>query len=1564
MDGERYVCRWCNDLFRNYDDFSNHESIHTNLDILNGIQHKCDICDGILNSPLELQEHKNLHQQLQEFLDGLGPSPSKLQCSDRDAINISEDANQSVSWQSNIHSNDNEQFGQGVDEIPSVSNVQENEQNALSYTFQKKGEKTFKNGVVDRHYQVKFNLDNESQGTELTTICDQLENMLDDVLHEAKNGLSGSDLGRLVFHHERLENNVIVPLRKLDDLTGRDALNHLENVMNSHADLDLQSSFFVDVGTMELPKAGKGLEITSLTGSNNSIQRKRSLIEVKNDDNLCLARAIALAFASANQIPTKEWKRLTNSDSLLSIEELVLKYKKCPTWYYRDIRKQEIRPKQLTKLTLALCSHVDVGTTRMLTLRDIVNFENFLNVDILVVSSAAANKFIRIPGENSTRKRLYLYLIQNENNSHFHAISNISRFHSGRFCHTCLKPYHAKHQCVTSCFVCKRKSDCKESECQMSCLKCHMTCRSLSCFEAHQTKQGKHLYSSCDQWWKCTVCKKVLQRNKRDPSDHVCQEFFCNSCQKYCDKSHLCYIRVVENKSSKPRYIFFDYECTISDEIFSCTDGYMQKRNPVCEVCQGSDKACGKCSLCVNCQKSWCGKFKHTPNMVICSKVCEFCIEADDNFICENCCSRCTKCDKFNQKENCYETTPCKNGTCGKKDIVFQGETTKTDFGGWLFSKKNKGFTALAHNMSGYDGYFILEYLIDNSIRPDIIYNGSKIMYLHVTRGLNIKVIDSLNFLPMRLSQFPKAFGLKTLKKGYFPHLFNKRINFDYSGPYPESKYYSPEFMSAEERLTFLEWHQNKIESDETFDFQKEIYDYCLSDVTLLKKACLSFREILISITDRISTSSNEDDITIDNSVNSGIDPFNQITIASVCMKVFKSKFLSENWEVKLKKDGKVLDWVPATLLDDNMTITLNQQLFNCKQIQEMGYIIEEKKFVNSPIAQVPSYGYTSRDTFSKCSIQWLEWYMKEQRNDGNPIHIQHALNGGEITLPGTRYRLDGFSEKTKTAFEFNGCVFHGCSSCYPSQRTQIKIERTKQTMNELRALTLKKEKYIREQGMNYICIWEHEFKQLLETNTDAAKFIESLNIQDRLDPRDSFFGGRTNAIKLYYKTVPGEKIHYLDFCSLYPWVNKYGKYPVREPQIITENFKDISQYFGIAKVEILPPRNLYHPVLPQKINGKLTFALCHSCAEKQNQTKCNCNDNARTFLGTYCIPELLKAIELGYELKKIYEVYHWDETEQYDPKRAEGGLFGGYINLFLKIKQESSGWPDWVRSEEDEIKYIEEYAKREGIILDRNKIVVNKALRSIAKLCLNSFWGKFGQRLNMPHTAFFHDSEVDKYYQCISDPSIELKDFHIISEDMLQLTWENRKDMVKENYQTNIFLATFTTCWARLKLYTILEMLGNRVLYFDTDSVIFTSREGDKDPETGTFLGDLTNELDIPNDYITEFVAGGPKNYAYKTFYGKQVCKVKGFSLNYSNSERLNFKSMAELVCSQNCEKSNEDFDSKSEHISIFNPTKITRHKYKRKLYNRVEKKDYKIVYDKRVIQTDGSFDTLPYGY
>ena len=99
---------------------------------------------------------------------------------------------------------------------------------------------------------------------------------------------------------------------------------------------------------------------------------------------------------------------------------------------------------------------------------------------------------------------------------------------------------------------------------------------------------------------------------------------------------------------------------------------------------------------------------------------------------------------------------------------MFSGENAKHDFCKWLFSPSHKDFTVFVHNAKAYDNYSLLEYLIDNSFWLEIIYNGSEIMYTHVQRGLNIRMLDDVYFLPMKLAKLPEAFGFKELKKGFF----------------------------------------------------------------------------------------------------------------------------------------------------------------------------------------------------------------------------------------------------------------------------------------------------------------------------------------------------------------------------------------------------------------------------------------------------------------------------------------------------------------------------------------------------------------------------------------------------------------------------------------------------------------------------------------------------------------------------------------------------------------------------------------------------------------------------
>ena len=165
----------------------------------------------------------------------------------------------------------------------------------------------------------------------------------------------------------------------------------------------------------------------------------------------------------------------------------------------------------------------------------------------------------------------------------------------------------------------------------------------------------------------------------------------------------------------------------------------------------------------------------------------------------------------------------------------------------------------------------------------------------------------------------------------------------------------------------------------------------------------------------------------------------------------------------------------------------------------------------------------------------------------------------------------------------------------------------------------------------------------------------------------------------MHCKVEDPDIIEYADVSRLYPWVNKYMEYPVRFPIIHTNpGDQDIHHYFGIADVDILAPEFLLHHVLPYRAGGKLTFPLCAACVKEEQQKPwlertnlCSHTDEERKLRGTWATVELVKAVELGYRILKIHEVFHFREGDR------KVGLFADYVNTWLKIKKESAGWPD-----------------------------------------------------------------------------------------------------------------------------------------------------------------------------------------------------------------------------------------------------------------------------------------------
>ena len=377
-----------------------------------------------------------------------------------------------------------------------------------------------------------------------------------------------------------------------------------------------------------------------------------------------------------------------------------------------------------------------------------------------------------------------------------------------------------------------------------------------------------------------------------------------------------------------------------------------------------------------------------------------------------------------------------------------------------------------------------------------------------------------------------------------------------------------------------------------------------------------------------------------------------------------------------------------------------------------------------SPSSQ-PAISCIVPTTFPKIrSVSSRPWDIPPRRNspclrtngyrtEKREIHIQHARNGGEKRVDD--YFLDGYREETHTAYEVQGCFWHGCPKCYA--RDTINVYNRK-TMQELHCSTVEKIKYLKRQGYNVMEVWECDVRRELKQNEEMKYYFDHYHIAEPLEPRHALYGGRTNAAKLQHCCQGDEQIRYVDFTSLYPHVNRSKTVPTGHPEIITENFdEDVSNYFGLIKCTVLPPRGLFHPVLPHHGQDKLMFALCKTCADTCNQTPCTHSDTERAIQGTWCSVEVMKALEKGYRIVQVHEVWHF-------PRKSDT-LFKEHIDTFAKIKLEASGYPKNCVTDEQKQWYVDDILENQGIQLDPSKITYNPGLRTLSKLMLNSFWGK-----------------------------------------------------------------------------------------------------------------------------------------------------------------------------------------------------------------------------------------------
>lgn len=1227
-----------------------------------------------------------------------------------------------------------------------------------------------------------------------------VKRLLSDMLKEVKERMqcNPNDYLRLNLRHPSLDSEIWYEFTQSKNLNEATILNKVQAVQQSKKDFTItDGSAEFELFHVKYPQGSGGQKVRHLHANKEKFKKgKRSVLKIKNvGDHLCLPRAIVVARLHSQR----------PSDPL-----------ELPRWkkQWDRIKRNDILSPQQKKEALELMkkAHCDAnlpcGPLEWNKLQEVLLPEYRLKIfQFKTVSSRL--KLEAIYKGKGNGKCLNVLL----NDEHYDTILSMPGLTEKQYyCDYCDVGYsHIEDhrvKCPYLCSFCLGDTPCISDGSSIVCSDCKGYFKSKICYQRHLESYSKNSETSvCSLMDRCSHCQKWM--SKKLLPYHKCGDGkWCKICREMVEKDHQCFVQVKPTLKERGKklqmYIYFDFECTQENGT-------------------------------------------HVPNLCVAHRVCQYC----DHLKVDQPCSHCEH--------------------LGPRRHLFRGSETLKQFMEWLFQAQphatqksqsqllHEGAIVIAHNFKGYDGQFILNYLVHTAcITPSVIMNGTKILSMEV---LGLKFIDSYNYLPFALSKMPSAFGFEEMKKGYFPHFFNTEQNQNYVGPYPPASYYNPDDMTCSGRKAFYDWYRQQ--EGKLFDFQKEFVDYCISDVDILQRCCAQFRKTIQSLVQ--------------------VNPFQEaITFASTANLAYRRGFMPED-----------------------------------------------------SIAIIPNLGYDPARQFSMKACRWLAWMSRDGRR------IYHAKNGGEINLG--PYTVDGYDPESNTVYEFHGCYWHGCPQCHSDLQNENHPHRVDCTYGTLYEQTLIREHHLREQGYKVVSIWEHDFDLEMKNNFELQEFVGNLNFQDPLNPREALYGGRTNATRLF--CTEGD-MRYVDVCSLYPFVLKHRPFPMGHPEIITENFEEISNYFGLIQCQVLPPRGLYHPVLPYRTGGKLLFPLCRTCAQKlcqDPQYRCQHTDSERCITGTWVTSELQKALECGYQLKKIYEVWHFPEKSQ--------DLFRSYIDTFLKIKQEASGYPPDCETEEQRVAYIRDIFDREKLMLNPIEIEKNPVKRTIAKLFLNCLWGKFAQRLQLPKIEYLKEEE--QLTRMLQDSTLEIKGVELLNNleqperDLILINYLEKQDFIEDCPFGNVVLAAFTTAHARLHLYDTLEKLGDRVLYFDTDSIIYQHVEGLYNPTIVNSLGGWTDELE--GGHITKFMSGGPKNYAFETDTGKSVQKVKGLTLNHRASQIVTMKALEKMIFKE------------LDEVTVTYPHKIQRTKRHELLTKHFTKK-YQIVYDKRQIIDD--YKTLPFGY
>ena len=427
----------------------------------------------------------------------------------------------------------------------------------------------------------------------------------------------------------------------------------------------------------------------------------------------------------------------------------------------------------------------------------------------------------------------------------------------GKFCFFCKKFFTSRgcnHKCSKTqcCFSCKRPflkidtfitNETKHLFCNgryfsltmQNCKTCNILYYSEECLKEHITKV-------CRWGWKCPKCNIYQGRNgffkttEEIKKNHICHKRRCNFCGEVKEAVHFCTLKEYKPKNEFTNIGFLSFAYS-GFNVAKCSTCYIKNDGKACTNCPTNEE---RPIACIILQEN--NNRNSFSSKIIVDN--EYEKKTQVKFLGKQACFlKYTYIPSFVQKNPALapegrQTRFGKRGTETKCKLVFKKEQMSLmdklfDF---LLHNNFSNSTIFVHSAVSKDMFFILQELLDNGFKPNVIKNHNKIMMID-DKKLSLRFVEIQNYVHGSFREICERIHHPI---PYFPHQWIQLKYFDYSGPPPTINDFF-DFEDNDQDLKEKEAEVLKSKSKPIWHFQEEFFRFFQLKVKIIAIVFLEF---------------------------------------------------------------------------------------------------------------------------------------------------------------------------------------------------------------------------------------------------------------------------------------------------------------------------------------------------------------------------------------------------------------------------------------------------------------------------------------------------------------------------------------------------------------------------------------------------------------------------------------------------------------------------------------------------------------------------------------------------